>query len=672
MNARRLTFLAFFLAIFFMSAQRIETKYVMLAWDSSFSMENRVVERDFKFLENYFERNQNVRINLVLFSNAVLGNSDFEVSMGDWSAIKKKLEHSVYDGATNFKVVERLISLEHTELLLFTDGAQSFGSQTPNFGIKTLLVNSNPYKDQMDLNAILVSNKARLFDYGRPIFSQPEAKNTMDGNNRNTQISSSNDTLLPGPGIGLKEVVVSENKRVENPVTTVNMGNGEVDKNRVGVAVQSIGDAEISPIQTDVAQSVQGKFSGVEVKRNNDLSQVKMRTDNSMVLNNYGLIVIDGIPQQRSNSVPNNNDPLAAFGHIDPENIADITVLKGMAATTRYGTLGANGVVLITTKNSKGREVLATSVDRARLKNNIYDGDLSNTKKKGDPIYIKELKSIKNVDDAYAQYLVQRSEHLNAPDYFIKVYDHFKSMDPTIADRILSNISELNAKNISQLRILAYKYEVEDDFDKALKINEQILSLDEHSAQAKLDVALSAEELRKFDQAYDQLSELVRNNSPSIDFSGLKKSASNALRNILNTPGTSISVDEADKKYMNKVHYDARILVMWSKSNAQFELQIINPDKRFFSWEHSEIEDKQRFLADIKNDTNTEEFHLIDAQKGDWFIKVNNLNEFETVDPVFLKCVIYYNFGKPDQRKELQILDLTNSDTVTSLFKITL
>jgi len=672
MNIRQLIYLIFFATVLQLSAQATDSKYIMLAWDASFSMENRVVERDFKFLDNYFDRNQNVRVNVVVFSNSVVESADFDISNGDWKTVKNKLENSTYDGATNFKAVESLVSLEHKELLLFTDGAQSFGTEIPDFGIKTFVINSNPYKDQMDLNALLVRNKARLFDYGRPIFSQPEAKTNTIAQKSEAQGIATNDTLSPGPGFNLDEVVVSEDKRVENLVETVNVGNGEVDKNSVGVAVQSIGDKEISPIQTDVAQSVQGRFSGVDVKRNNDLSQVKMRTDNSMILNNYGLIVIDGVPQQQSNSTPRNTDPMASFSHIDPENIADITVLKGMAATTRFGTLGANGVVLITTKSAKGGKVSGKPVDRARLKNNIYEGDLSGSKKEIIPNYIKELKAITTIERGYEHYLQQRMGHLNDATYFTKVYDHFKLLDAELADQILSNIAELNAENIAQLRILAYKHELEGEFEKALKINEQILELDENSAQARLDVGLSAENSRKFGKAYEQLSELVENNTPSVDFSGLKKPASNALRNILNTPGANISISEPDKKYANKVRYDARILVMWSKSNAQFELQIINPDKRFFTWEHSEISDQKRFLSDIKNDTNTEEFHLIDAQKGDWFIKVNNLNEFATVDPVFLKCIVYYNFGKPDQRKEVQLLELGASETDTSLFKITL
>ncbi len=502
MLKKGLLFLFAVLVIGRLFSQANATKQVVLAWDCSFSMQNRELESDFKFLDNYFKRNPDLKVRLVLFANEVVAASEFQVVGGNWEPIQEKLKNAVYDGATNFRAVENQITLEHTELLLFTDGAQTYGLTIPDFGIKTLIINSNPYKEQNDLNALLVKNKGRLFDYGRPLFSEKAAqlKASKEEENTTPNDQPKPDSLATGPGFRLDEVVVQEKKRVENPVETQNIGNGEVDKNRLGVAVQSIGQERLPTGSTNVIESVQGKFSGVEVKQ--DLSHIKMRTDNSLQLNNYGLIVLDGIPQQQTSSGKGSTTE-ANFGFIDPENIADITVLKGMAATTRYGTLGANGVILITTKSAKGAKVASKPVDRARLTNNIYKGDLSSVEKGEAPLYIKELKADANSDMAYAHYISQRMDHLSSPTYFMEVYDYFKAIDEAKAQRILSNIAELNAKNSSLLRVLAYKYDVEGDYASGFKINEQILDLDDRSAQAKFELALSAEDTKKYGLAYD-------------------------------------------------------------------------------------------------------------------------------------------------------------------------
>jgi TonB-dependent SusC/RagA subfamily outer membrane receptor len=657
----------------YLLGQATGSKYVLLAWDVSFSMQNRELESDFKFLDNYFKRNSDIRINLVLFANEVIENLEYEVVGGRWETLREKLKSVDYDGATNYRSVENQISLEHNELLLFTDGAQTFGTGIPSFGIKTLIINSNPYKEQNDLNALLVASKGRLFDYGRPLFSDTASQLQTAKEDADTAPSGApqKDTLSTGAGFRLEEVVVSEKRRGENPVETVNIGNGEVDKNRVGVAVQSIGDGQISPITTDVSQAIQGKFSGVQLGREQDISKVTMRTQNSMQLNNYGLVVIDGVPQEQANSSNGNSSPQPGFGFVDPENIADITVLKGMAATTRYGTLGANGVILITTKSAKFRKPGEKPVDRARLTNNIYEGDLSNDKNIPEPSYIMELKGTPDANAAYALYLKQRMDFLASPTYFINVFEQFRQRDAAVAQRILSNIAELNAKNAPLLRILAYAYDANGEFANALKINEQILELDERSAQAKFDVAVSAEDAKKYSLAYTQLSDLLLNKIPSeVDYSKMNKPVTNELRNLLHTKGANLPTTEADKPYANQVYYDARILVMWSKSNAQFELQIINPQKRFFTWEHSEVANPQEYFEGIKSDVNTEEFHLIDAEKGDWYLKVNDLAEYATVDPVYLKCIVFYNYGKADQRKEVQIVELLPEGESPSLFKV--
>ncbi|MGY8915785.1 MAG: vWA domain-containing protein, partial [Flavobacteriales bacterium] len=165
-------------------------KYVMVGWDSSFSMGDRIIENDLKFLDNYFKVNKEEKVNLVVFSNAVVENQEIQIKDGNWKLLQEKLQNIIYDGATNYGALEQVVSLNHTDLLLFTDGNQNLVSTVPNFGIKTFIINSNPYKDQLGLNNLLVTNKARIFDYGvlevreevtdSPKSSNPESANVNE------------------------------------------------------------------------------------------------------------------------------------------------------------------------------------------------------------------------------------------------------------------------------------------------------------------------------------------------------------------------------------------------------------------------------------------------------------------------------------------------------------
>lgn len=103
---------------------------------------------------------------------------------------------------------------------------------------------------------------------------------------------------------------------------------------------------------TSVEQMIQGNMTGVSVVSNSGLpgSGVSIRVRGIGTLNSTEpLYVIDGLPFRNSTSEGAGN-PMAL---INPEDIKSIEVLKDASATAIYGSSGANGVVLITTKKGK-------------------------------------------------------------------------------------------------------------------------------------------------------------------------------------------------------------------------------------------------------------------------------------------------------------------------------
>ena len=124
------------------------------------------------------------------------------------------------------------------------------------------------------------------------------------------------------------------------------VGYGTVKKSDLTGSVSSVGEDEI--IQgpaTSASRALQGKSAGVRVTqktgRPGDDVIIRVRGGNSMSGGNDPLYVIDGFPV----------DGLGA--DFNPEDIASIEILKDASATAIYGSRGANGVVLITTKRGK-------------------------------------------------------------------------------------------------------------------------------------------------------------------------------------------------------------------------------------------------------------------------------------------------------------------------------
>ncbi|HEU4634054.1 MAG TPA: TonB-dependent receptor plug domain-containing protein, partial [Flavisolibacter sp.] len=111
-------------------------------------------------------------------------------------------------------------------------------------------------------------------------------------------------------------------------------------------------------------QLLQGKVSGLEITNNSGqpgaATTIKIRGNNSIRANNNPLYVIDGVPLDGRTARPSltfgngldfgatpESNPLL---YLNPNDIAQIDVLKDASATAIYGARGANGVVLITTK----------------------------------------------------------------------------------------------------------------------------------------------------------------------------------------------------------------------------------------------------------------------------------------------------------------------------------
>jgi TonB-linked SusC/RagA family outer membrane protein len=119
--------------------------------------------------------------------------------------------------------------------------------------------------------------------------------------------------------------------------------------------------------ETDVGRALQGRTPGLQILNSSGLagsgSRINIRGNSSITGNTQPLWVVNGVPINTDANDINANfqDGQVAptrFLDIDPNNIESMTVLRGLSATTLYGSQGRNGVILITTKtgSSKGQQ----------------------------------------------------------------------------------------------------------------------------------------------------------------------------------------------------------------------------------------------------------------------------------------------------------------------------
>ncbi|PWJ59491.1 TonB-linked SusC/RagA family outer membrane protein [Dyadobacter jejuensis] len=141
------------------------------------------------------------------------------------------------------------------------------------------------------------------------------------------------------------------------------------EKKALGYSVQEVSGKQLTEArETNLVNSLSGRLAGVQVTGSNGApgssSRMVIRGASSIGSNNQPLFVVDGVPVDNSNYGSGTGvDYGNAAASINPDDIASVNVLKGPSAAALYGSRGANGVVLITTKTGKGTKGIGVSVN---------------------------------------------------------------------------------------------------------------------------------------------------------------------------------------------------------------------------------------------------------------------------------------------------------------------
>lgn len=152
---------------------------------------------------------------------------------------------------------------------------------------------------------------------------------------------------VPVAGKSTINVTLSENRELLDEVVVI--GYGTVKRKDLTGAVASMKNSDVVVAPTNnVMEALQGKVAGMDITKSSgevgsDVS-ILLRGSRSIYGSNEPLFIIDGLP--------------GSYNQINPSDIESVDILKDASSTAIYGSAGANGVVIITTK--RGQEGKAT------------------------------------------------------------------------------------------------------------------------------------------------------------------------------------------------------------------------------------------------------------------------------------------------------------------------
>lgn len=239
-------------------------------------------------------------------------------------------------------------------------------------------------------------------------------------------------------------IVLTEEASALDEVVVV--GYGTRKKSHLTGAVAKVGGDDVAKVQAArVDEALAGKMSGVMIQNQSgepgsDL-KIQIRTGSSLSSNSDPLIVVDGFPISGN------------LATVNPNDIESMEVLKDAASAAIYGSLGANGVILVTTKKGKSGKInfsynAYTSISQKYVK------DIEMLKTAGE--WAKDLQSgeydLTNTDSRLLEYRLDA--YANAPDVVSMEDWLFRSGNSNSHDFSMSGGSE-NIKAFASIGYLS-------------------------------------------------------------------------------------------------------------------------------------------------------------------------------------------------------------------------
>ena len=458
----------------------------------------------------------------------------------------------------------------------------------------------------------------------------------------------------------LDQVTITGTTELSDEVDT---GYGKKKKKSIGFSTSTITSEEISPSAVTIVDAIRGKFTNVQVA----YDQSGAATGNKQKI------------YVRGGSLSINNSASAIFDvegfiypdvpdFIDPQQIESITLLRSMSATNKYGSQGRGGVFLIKMKSlaRKTQRLLNTlKVKGNDYTEQIYSVDLDSIT----PFYINDYKQANSLIQAKNQFFkLQKEEYELSIPFYIESYNYFKNIDKDFAVLILKMISQKAKDNPKALKTIAYKLEESGDYDQAKILYKRLLTIRPSDEQTYRDLALIYKETKEYELAASLYNKILKNKLSQANILGLQETVVNEASHLYWTEMDKLVLTDFPLKTLktfvpkndwNNFGYDYRIVFDWNDPAVEFNIQFVDPKKKYFNWSHTIIDDKEILEDELNYGYNTEEFIIEKSDKGKWIVNIENFSIEDESNPTYMKYTVYKNYGRPNEIRKVEVLDLS-------------
>ena len=283
-----------------------------------------------------------------------------------------------------------------------------------------------------------------------------------------------------------------------------------------------------------------------------------------------------------------------------------------------------------------------------------------------DSPYAKRLRAAP-ADQIYALYLDERDSHANSTAFYLDVADLLLQKQRNAeALRVLSNLAELDLDNRHVLRVLGYRLMQAKQWALAVQVFRQVLEMAEEEPQSSRDLGLALAASGQRQQAIEQLYDVALGEWDSR-FNGIPAIALNEMNAIIATSPKPLDTSFINRRLLQNMPLDLRAALSWDSDNSDMDLWVTDPNGEKCYYGHKLTYQGGLISNDFTGGYGPEEFVLRDAKPGVYRVEANFYGDRQQVVTGATTLTLKLTTGWGTQRQQDQTVTLRLSgkrDTV--------
>ncbi|MEP7302177.1 MAG: VIT domain-containing protein [Caldimonas sp.] len=661
------------------TAPRPLPRSVQIVWDASGSAATRQLDRELALLDAYFQRARSSDVTLVRVADTAFAPERFSVRQGDWSALRRALQASVYDGASNLGAVRH--DGASAEAIWFSDGLANYGAPWRlAFPVPVFTVASAASGDPAALRALAEASGGRSIDL-QALTQRQAASLLLDRGTRLVDVSA----------LGAREIAAESSHAAAGRLVLAGVmtagtaeltlrlrdSTGALTTRRVRI------EAGQNPARLAAVQWARLTLASLEGEaRSNKLRIRELGRRFAIATRETSLLVLERIDDYVRNEIEpppalrEAYDRLAAtlqqgrtqsdaarlaqlvrrfemrvewWNREFPKDAppAPLAVAKaqaggafGLAEDVRRERSEADSLSSRSAPRQMPAAPMAAAApfagrsDAAPREAAKKDGGSATSPNsisialqpaRNDAAWLKRLAAAEPAARR-AVYLDERATQTMNVGFFLDSAEFFLSKgERSLGLRALSNLAEMDLQNRQVLRLLAYRLQQAGEVGLALPVFERVLELAPHEPQSHRDLGLALAESGQPQRAVERLYEVVtgRWDARFADIDLIALAELNTVVARAAREGKPLDTANFEPRLLRNLPLDVRVILAWDADATDVDLYVIDPNGEEVSYDHNLSRQGGTISRDATGGYGPEEFSLKAAKPGKYRVEAN-------------------------------------------------